>query len=273
VVTLEGRRAHVEAFLHESGLEDFAVITPATLKTEVNFAQLRAMNKINNSHLVAGEIACTQSHHHVLRQFINDTTLTHAIVFEDDVVPNPNVLRRLQASKGKNGTSSASSSSHVLVSLIEELAATSHTLGWHGLNLGRCYDYCDVDVDLQRVSSASYDGNASPPLRIVHSCRPLCTHAYMMTRDGAEHLLWTKVYRSAEDVRRQEMSRFGNLRYFSVTPRVFDQARAEGGGAGGINEKQGAELPECQPMDDPEAIHENIRRICSASLLRKAGFQ
>uniref|UniRef100_A0A7S4DYF5 Uncharacterized protein n=2 Tax=Lotharella globosa TaxID=91324 RepID=A0A7S4DYF5_9EUKA len=98
----------------------------------------------------------------------------------------------------------------------------------------------------------------------------------MMTREGARRILGTKEYHSAEDVRRQEMSRFGNLRYFSVTPRVFDQARGEQNtseAAGdSINQKQGGELPECQPMNNPIAVHANIRKICSASLLQQAGF-
>ena len=100
--------------------------------------------------------------------------------------------------------------------LLEELKSTFKSLGWDALNLGRCLDRCHEDEVLQDLNG----------ITIVKSYRSLCTHAYMVSRHGAEKMLKLskKITLAEDEWRWREKSA---LKYYSVTPRIFIQKRSE----------------------------------------------
>merc|ERR1712078_32340 len=78
------------------------------------------------------------------------------------------------------------------------------------------------------------------------TCSSLCTHAYMITREGAEILLdYTLPIRDAEDRVRNGMTAHDVWNYYSVQPRLFDQEFDD------VKKmlhqvNKGQHLPECQ---------------------------
>uniref|UniRef100_A0A7S2XJH5 Glycosyl transferase family 25 domain-containing protein n=1 Tax=Lotharella oceanica TaxID=641309 RepID=A0A7S2XJH5_9EUKA len=204
VITLRERRRHVETFLRDLGLSNVAHIQPAVLKSRLDLHSLVAHGHVKKqAGLSMGEIACSLSHREVLKHFLQ-TNKTHVLVFEDDARVGSGIEKELQTERGANFT---------MVQFFEELAQTSEKLGWHGLNLGRCWDHCDEDHAVMKVSEQ---------IDVVKSKRSLCTYGYLFTREGAKiHLKSTGRLRDAED--RVRMS-FPNFVYMSTRPRLLEQA-------------------------------------------------
>uniref|UniRef100_A0A7S2XF70 Glycosyl transferase family 25 domain-containing protein n=1 Tax=Lotharella oceanica TaxID=641309 RepID=A0A7S2XF70_9EUKA len=205
VITLQERKEHVDNFVRNLGLEGLARIQPAVRKVDLSETTLIEQGELSaNSGLTMGEVACSMSHREVLKHFLNNERLTHIVVFEDDAYLNPEVMSAFQ--KARNNTDLTA------VDLLKDLAATSQTQGWHGLNLGRCWSWCGLDKVVNVLS-----GN----IKIVNALSSLCTQAYIFTREGARiHLASTHPIVDAEDRARQD---FKDFVYASTTPRIFIQ--------------------------------------------------
>uniref|UniRef100_A0A7S2TP52 Glycosyl transferase family 25 domain-containing protein n=1 Tax=Lotharella oceanica TaxID=641309 RepID=A0A7S2TP52_9EUKA len=166
------------------------------------------------------------------------TTSEYAMVFEDDAIA-PRVFSELleERREGKEN--------YTTMHLLEELAATSKKFGWHGLNLGRCWDKCIKQEFIHDFSAK---------VQLVKSRRSLCTEAYMFTRDAARmHLKHTKPIRDAEDRAR---IRFPNFEYFSTNPRIFSQLEGKTGASiNGITHQ-----PECISYQSKEDRKRNALR-------------
>uniref|UniRef100_A0A7S3ZAM0 Glycosyl transferase family 25 domain-containing protein n=2 Tax=Lotharella globosa TaxID=91324 RepID=A0A7S3ZAM0_9EUKA len=238
VITMPDRREHVDAMLKSIGLDSVAHVFPAVMKTKLDWDNLVANGEVHHdSDLTLGEVACTLSHRAVMKEFLN-TTSEYALVFEDDAIA-PDIFTELleERREGKENYTS--------LHLLEELAATSKKVGWHGLNLGRCWDKCIKQEFIQDFSSK---------VQLVKSRRSLCTEAYIFTRDAARvHLKHTRPIRDAED--RARIS-FPNFEYFSTNPRIFNQLDGKPGASiNGITNQ-----PECISYQSKEDRKRNAIR-------------
>jgi len=204
VITLKERRHHVETFLRDLGMSNIAQIQPAVAKDKLNLHSLIETGDVAPSaDLTMGEIACSLSHRQVMKHFLA-TNKSHVLVFEDDAHVGKGIIRELKAERGENFT---------MVQFLEELAQTSETLGWHGLNLGRCWDHCDEDQEVMKMTQQ---------IELVQSKRSLCTYGYLFTRKGAKiHLREMRRLKDAEDRARMF---FPEFRYLSTRPRLLEQS-------------------------------------------------
>ena len=99
-----------------------------------------------------GELACTISHMSALSQFLT-TDQEQVLIFEDDIK---------QAGKGS------------VPSQVAEVMKNVPS-NWEFINFGRCWDRCENDVQVA-------PGVISPT-------RPMCSHAYSVSRSGAEKIM------------------------------------------------------------------------------------
>mmetsp|Transcript_32424 Transcript_32424/g.60299 ORF Transcript_32424/g.60299 Transcript_32424/m.60299 type:complete len:225 (-) Transcript_32424:587-1261(-) len=184
-------------------------ITHAINRTELDLSQLTLDGLLlPDAQLSTGEVACSLSHREAMRKFLDNPDLETAVFFEDDAALNTKTFVATSLARGASNMS--------VFELLEDIAKTHETLGWDGVNLGRCWDNCD----------ASVAGTVEGGLSIVDSCSSLCTHAYILTRKGAElYMKYTAPVRDAEDRIRAALSSDGLWKYFSLTPRLFEQDR------------------------------------------------
>jgi GR25 family glycosyltransferase involved in LPS biosynthesis len=117
-----------------------------------------------------GELGCALSHAHLLSAFISNSSSSaaeHALILEDDV----GLVLKDHAAKTK-------SSGEQDVAAWQERARRAlknPPPDWEMLYLGWCMEQCEaVELLTEGVLSAHY---------------PLCTHAYAVTRTGAQKLL------------------------------------------------------------------------------------
>eukprot|EP00466_Bigelowiella_natans_P017734 jgi/Bigna1/79325/fgenesh1_pg.61_\ len=206
VISLPTRVKRVRSFLEFAGLEKFAVIENAVLwnsfksRILIESGQLSQRVRMNS-----GEIACSLSHRKTMADFLARPELTHAAIFEDDISLNSTLLSYMRNQPTGNS----------VIDLLAKLAATSETAGWDGLNMGRCFDHCGGEV-IQSGILGKFD--------IESSCHSLCTHAYIMTRKGAEIMRnYTKPILTTEDRIRVALHHAGLMKYYSTSPAAFAQ--------------------------------------------------
>jgi GR25 family glycosyltransferase involved in LPS biosynthesis len=114
-----------------------------------------------------GEVACTLAHRRALEDFLHKDPETEvALLLEDDSVPiSPTILEE-----------------------INELLTVAPK-GWDFIQLGRCWDlWCDREEEEDPVVSF---GGTDKETIALHESRgfELCSHAYLVTRKGAEKIL------------------------------------------------------------------------------------
>lgn len=140
------------------------------------------------------EIACTLSHLRVLEEFVMDPAHDRILIFEDDVAfdtgsPDGGLVQMKQT--------------------MEDVPKD-----WEFINFGRCYDNCKSGTPV--TNAVSIPDNA------------LCAHSYGVTKEGAR-----KILRSAYPIRvpidvyyinLMKLPR-GGLKFYTSTPRVFNQVR------------------------------------------------
>lgn len=113
-------------------------------------------------------------------------------------------------------------------------AATATDPDWELINLGRCWDLCELD---ERMAPLRLHANAS----LVRSVSMGCTHAYAVTLTGAKKLLSLSLpHLTSVDYLVALLSRTGLLRAYASTPRLFDQRRER-------TAHDSSALPECDP--------------------------
>ena len=102
--------------------------------------------------LNTGRIACHLSHMKALKTFLKSDHQT-CLIFEDDI--------------------KMSNKKKVITKFIETIKSLPK--GWEYANLGRCWDRCSKDQKINKY--------------LVRSVRPLCRHAYVLNRSGANKIL------------------------------------------------------------------------------------
>mmetsp|Transcript_40700 Transcript_40700/g.68083 ORF Transcript_40700/g.68083 Transcript_40700/m.68083 type:complete len:363 (-) Transcript_40700:341-1429(-) len=281
VVTLPRRARHVHDFLLEAGLSAVSTIFPAVLARSFRMVDLLAEGKIHPGASVhREEVACTLSHRECMAKFLANSELTHAAIFEDDVIFNPRILHNITtlkskflldaASKGAVTPSSlpsllssppltsTSDSPSFILEVLRRLADTSESAGWDGLNMGRCLDSCGhSELAASKVAFGLVD--------IEKSCFSLCTHSYILTRKGASILRnYTLPVRDAEDRIRVVLNYKGLFNYYSTAPAIFSQMAPDEQAihaAGHLEEG----LPECANYSAATVCPENVRRWAAAA--------
>jgi len=222
VISLPERLERVRSFLELSGLGKILVIENAILwnsfksRVLIKSGQLSQRMRMNS-----GEIACSLSHRKTMADFLARPELTHAAIFEDDISLNSTLLSYVRSHKTGNS----------VINILSKLAATSETAGWDGLNMGRCFDHCGGEL-IQSNILGIFD--------IENSCHSLCTHAYIMTRKGAEIMRnYTKPILTTEDRIRVALHHAGLMKYYSTSPAAFSQ----------INQSSDAIHPSQRPVE------------------------
>lgn len=108
---------------------------------------------------------------------------------------------------------------------------------WGVVNIGRCWDYCELQKDLAYIA----DSNQT----LVRSMRPLCTHAYMVSSHGAKSLLaYSLPHVTSVDQYITMVGRMHLTPVYALANSQWTQARAAGGDAHD-HTGSGPVLPEC----------------------------
>mmetsp|Transcript_10363 Transcript_10363/g.14291 ORF Transcript_10363/g.14291 Transcript_10363/m.14291 type:complete len:299 (-) Transcript_10363:180-1076(-) len=213
IIAIPEREKYVREFLEGTDLEAEVTVVPAVMMDTLNEKNLVASGKLNHgTGLNMGEVACSLSHRESMRDFLSKPELSHAVFFEDDLKFDPKILKKVKKKSGNKGTT--------VLDILKSLATSSKNAGWDGLNLGRCFDHCGAEVSASKILG-TFD--------IEKSCNSLCTHAYILTRKGAEILRkFTSPIRTAEDRIRILLNYAGVFRYHSTSPAIFFQRPVPG---------------------------------------------
>jgi len=142
------------------------------------------------SGLNTGRIACHLSHMKALKTFLKSDH-QNCLIFEDDI----------KMSDKKN----------VITKFVETIKSLPE--GWEYANLGRCWDECYREKKVNDY--------------LVRSTRPLCRHAYVVSRNGAKKILnyCLPMKGYPGDHQYAEMVRKKILNAFSSKKQVFFQNR------------------------------------------------
>ena len=145
--------------------------------------------------LIATKRSCFVSHTTILKHFLNSTSSdsSRCLVFEDDIIPGRGLWeKRLESA----------------LTSLNRLPQGA----WTYFNLGRCWEYCDG-------FSAPYVG-----ADLIRTNYTQCTHAFAVTRAGAEEISQMKMNLSFDNALRKHIHREG--RGYAAATSVFVQDRA-----------------------------------------------
>ena len=174
VICLPKREAHVHAFVHSlRDIISHITIVQAVLADSMNLAALVADGSITKEFSEApqkGVIACSLSHIGIARKLLASDD-RHVLIFEDDVAPidAPQMLDQgITSAVVAAGLQAAASF------LSSDASKTTDSV-----LLGYCYATCKNEPG---DGTDNFD---------VHrfATHPYCTHAYIMTRSGAEKII------------------------------------------------------------------------------------
>ena len=142
-------------------------------------------------------VACALTHRRAWERIVTDG-LDYGIIYEADAVFKGSRKQYLR---------------HVLHVM------TTTDPKWELINLGRCFDFCESQKFITKLS---------PTQNIVTSLSSGCTHAYMISREGAKKLLqWSLPYTMPVDYLMDMLSRSEILRMYSITAPVFHQVKTD----------------------------------------------
>jgi len=117
---------------------------------------------------IAGEVATTLAHRNAVDTFLAGDA-DYAIIFEDDAVLDlqPKDFQKIAQSKNASFLD------------VMDYMLSKMPKGFHEVNLGRCQTLCHRQKNIVQVSSK---------LAITKAVWQFCSHAYLMSREGAEML-------------------------------------------------------------------------------------
>jgi len=213
-IALADREQHVRQFAREKlGVGELDIIGEGAHipKLPLGFLQVQGEihGKLPLDKITPAEVAVSQSHTLALEYFKNDDAIKHGLFFEDDITIDDDVFAMAINSTEMN--------SNNVMEVLYTMGQTSDELGWQGLNLGRCWDDCPSKI-MKTYETAGID--------LVETCNSYCAHAYFMTKKGAEVMIkYTRPIRASGDGIRCALSQEGLLKYYSTSPRMFNQDR------------------------------------------------
>jgi len=218
------------------GIRDRTKTLPGVLKTSIDVKDLLQTHVVRNStkppksrwdknevRTVNTEIACAMAHRNAYRKFLANETLTHALIFEDDVQVSVNAFNQIKKSGSTGG----------LMDVVRTLASTSTELGWGMLNLGRCNAFCALENNSKETNKKSIG-----PIRIVKGSGD-CTTAYLLTRNGAQslHEGTLPMFSPIDFMQKNVLGKA----VLDITPRLFAQIQSN------TNSMHNYDKPECRP--------------------------
>ena len=166
IIAIPKRKSYMERVLRYYGVKGEFIET--IMKDTLDKKQLVNQNLLHYDHenqekifkkkeahfsgLNTGRIACHLSHMKALKTFLKSDH-QNCLIFEDDI--------------------KMSNKKKVITKFIETI--NSLPKGWEYANMGRCWDTCSKDKKVNDY--------------VVRSVRPLCRHAYVVNRTGANKIL------------------------------------------------------------------------------------
>mmetsp|Transcript_3543 Transcript_3543/g.7083 ORF Transcript_3543/g.7083 Transcript_3543/m.7083 type:complete len:668 (-) Transcript_3543:223-2226(-) len=202
-ISLPDRLDYVNQFIEENNIKN-AVLVDAVDKHDLDLDEMREDGKLVGL-LKEGEVACTLSHRKAFEGFLA-TDQQYAMVFEDDSAWEPKALKPWGLTE--------SSGEIWIESLAKTLVSTRGQNEWDVLNLGRCFDICETDKVFNEISTGG---------QIVQSEIPLCTNAYLISREGAKVLLEEGMPLKYPEDWARLVSRGSKIKTMAATPRLFYQ--------------------------------------------------
>jgi len=146
-------------------------------------------------------VACSQTHRRFWEMMVA-RDIPVAVVFEADAI-----------FRGEAETVAAHAAVKEVIRATEEADPD-----WELINLGRCWDFCEVDVPLCHMPRLQAN--------VVRSVSMGCTQAIAVTLTGAKKLLTLSLpHITSVDYLMALLSRVGLLRQYSVSPPLFGQRR------------------------------------------------
>lgn len=209
VISIPKRKKYMNDLLNYFNIKN-AVFIDTVMKDTLNVDKLiqqkllrsdykksEEMVKKNNPKfqgLNKGRIACHLSHMKTLQTFLKSNN-KNCLILEDDI-------------KITDSQQTLDTLNKVLNSLPKN---------WEYVNLGRCWDHCHKDKPVNKW--------------LVKSQNPLCRHAYLVSRRGAQKILdyCLPMKGYAGDIHYTEMVRKGLLNAYSTKIQIFFQNRKQFG--------------------------------------------
>lgn len=142
-----------------------------------------------------GTIGCMLSHLCIWRWFLTRTTYPYIVVTEEDLRPDQRIV-----------------SQHESVPRYVAQAVRAMQSDWCVLYLGSCLDDCRNYVPVPGVP------------HLVRTSRSLCTHAYVISRRGAQRFLDNLPMVAGIDSDMHFIARTQHLPVYATTPSLFWQA-------------------------------------------------
>eukprot|EP00466_Bigelowiella_natans_P020671 jgi/Bigna1/139557/aug1.51_g14265 len=240
IIALESRKEYAISTLKEFGLRESTTVVDAVNRDAFEIADLVKAGKLREGFEPAlknwefrrkGIVACALSHQKAMKMFLKDKTLTHAVIFEDDIILQEGIRGRIARVQGKDPENIS------ILKYLHDLAKSSNQEPtWDGLNLGICSKECG---DTAKVLPGR--------IKLIQSSQPYCTHAYIYTRHAAEVELEANIpIHRSEDRIRVDLMESGTFTYLSTVPRIFDQnPEDDATGEKSIHKKSTLDMPIC----------------------------
>ena len=227
-ICIPERKEHIKNLLESIGL-NFELVD-AQLRDELDLERLVSENIITENckkNKAKGKIACHLSHLKALRMFLEDEFAKSCLIFEDD----------LRLPYGENETNERMSD------VIKDLPND-----WEILYFGRCWDKtCQKQ---KQIGKYLYD-----------NVRPLCRHAYAVSRSGAEKILnyCLPMDKLNGDQMYLSLIYKNILNAYAVHPQIFNQNRENFGSTLENNDS----LIECDSPKPKISANKNKHKILS----------
>ena len=213
VISLPARKDMVRETLKGAGIHPRFV--EPVMKDELDRKALTESGFLaTDCSLNNGRIACHMSHLKTMRMFL-DTREDMCVIFEDDIYTrfSKEEIWRIAASLERD--------------------IQTKRVPWDIIYLSKCWDKCDT---MKKIGTHLYTSPA-----------PVCRHAYVVTRQGAQKIIdgTSHMHKLPGDEMYRKMIKDGTLLALSCAPQLFWQNRQEQGVLRSNLGNNNMNMPEC----------------------------
>lgn len=216
-IAIPERKERAKRTLNSVGI--YPVFMNPVLKTSLNRDQLIRSGFLSRTSILnEGRIACHMSHLNVMKDFLSKP-LNTCTIFEDDIMT--------QFSKKE------------ITDIVNSLEADIKRISkddkydWDILYLSKCWDQCN---NIKKLGKYLYD-----------TPNPVCRHAYVVTRRGAQRILAETSYmdKLPGDEMYRKLIKDQKLKAYSCAPQLFWQNRQSIGIMKSNLGNDNLNIPEC----------------------------
>ena len=164
VVSLEkstDRRYYINNLLKDTQFEYLNAIDGSNIKTEDLYLKHEYIDVDYEKKRTKGELGCLLSHIKLLKQ-ISESDNNISLIFEDDIIFKNNLN---------------------IIDILHIIKNIKNIHQYDIIYLGHCFENIHKN---QTVDKITYNNNI---YRICESVKPLCTHAYIITKNGAQKIM------------------------------------------------------------------------------------